>query len=68
MCGSDTDTLEYIFIIVLSIILCSVCYWAGGQAQRKIIANELCNRQQYDFCVVQKNIQYDIKEDKDVFK
>lgn len=66
--GSDMETLEYIFIIVLAISLFTVAYWAGGQAQRKIIANELCNRQQYDFCVVQKNIQYDIKEDKYVFK
>lgn len=68
MYDSDMNTLEYIFIIVLAISLCTVSYWAGGQAQRKIIANKLCNRQQYDFCVVQKNIQYDIKEDKDVFK
>lgn len=68
MYDSDMSTLEYIFIIVLAISLCAVCYWGGGQAQRKIIANELCSRQQYDFCVVQKNIQYDIKENKDVFK
>lgn len=60
--SSDTDTLDYIFIIVLVISLCTMCYLAGGQEQRKIIANELCNRQQYDFCVVQKKIQYDIKE------
>lgn len=64
MYSSDTDTLEYIFIIVLAASLCAVSYWAGGQAQRKVIANELCNRQQYDFCVVQKNIQYNIKEAK----
>ena len=61
---SDRYMLTYITIIIVGILGCVVCYWCGARDERVVLATELCNRQQYDFCVIKHHTIYDIKENK----
>lgn len=53
------DTLETFVFITIIIIAMVIGYVGGISTERKILINKLCNKQQYDFCVIK---EYKLKE------
>lgn len=53
------DTLETFVFIIIIIIAMVIGYVGGLSTERKILINKLCNKQQYDFCVIK---EYTLKE------
>jgi len=52
-------TFETFVCITIIIIAMVIGYVGGISTERKILINKLCNKQQYDFCVIK---EYKLKE------
>lgn len=53
------DTFETFVVITIITIAIVIGYLGGISTERKILINKLCNKQQYDFCIIK---EYKLKE------
>ena len=54
--NDSIETTIFILIILLTLIM---GYYSGVTTAKKSLVNQLCNKQQYDFCVIK---EYKLKE------
>lgn len=53
------DSMEIAVFILIVLLTLIMGYYSGVTTAKKSIVNQLCNKQQYDFCVIK---EYKLKE------
>ena len=53
------DSMEIAVFILIVLLTLIMGYYSGVTTTKKLLVNQLCNKQQYDFCVIK---EYTLKE------